>query len=365
VADFGLNELRQGVSPVSEEAKWESRLWVAPELLKTIDSNQGMKPTQKSDVYSFGVILHEIITRRGPYEVYTATNGGADEIKAIVERIMNPKETPDGLIVHRPDLKNTECQDYIKSTISMCWEEIPMIRPDFRHAIRQKLKPMSAGIHKRNIVDHMMLMMEKYQTDLENLVEERTAQLNREKCRTENLLQRMLPPSVAAQLMYGGEVKPQSFEMVTIYFSDIVGFTNISGSSTPMQVVSLLNNLYTLFDSVIKQYDVYKVETIGDAYMVVSGVPNFKDAMTHGYEVCMMSLHLLDASQAFKIPHMPEEKLRVRIGIHSGPCVAGVVGKTMPRYCLFGDAVNVASRMESNGLPFFAMQLKLKVECMH
>lgn len=65
----------------------------------------------------------------------------------------------------------------------------------------------------------------------------------------------------------------------------------------------------------------------------------------------MMALHLLDASQSFSIPHMPGEKLRLRIGIHSGPCVAGVVGKTMPRYCLFGDAVNVASRMESNGLP--------------
>lgn len=203
----------------------------------------------------------------------------------MVSKLISPPYTATSLQPYRPDLKKIEAQDYIKDTIQKAWDEVPSFRPEFRTGIRQKLKPMSEEMHKKNIVDHMMLMMEKYQTDLENLVDERTAQLNREKCRTENLLQRMLPPTVAAELMYGIQVKPESFEMVTIYFSDIVGFTNISGFSTPMQVVSLLNKLYTLFDSVIKQYSVYKVETIGDAYMVVSGVPEFRDAQTHGYEV--------------------------------------------------------------------------------
>ncbi|XP_043531824.1 atrial natriuretic peptide receptor 1-like isoform X2 [Chiloscyllium plagiosum] len=137
---------------------------------------------------------------------------------------------------------------------------------------------------------------------------------------------------------------------VTIYFSDIVGFTTIAASCTPLQVVEMLNNLYMCFDTRIESYDVYKVETIGDAYMVVSGLPERKGT-NHADEIAKMSLDLVAAVRQVPIPHMPTERLQLRVGIHTGPCVAGVVGHKMPRYCLFGDTVNTASRMESTSLP--------------
>eukprot|EP01136_Pigoraptor_vietnamica_P005750 Opistho-1_new@37803 len=194
----------------------------------------------------------------------------------------------------------------------------------------------------------MAKMLEAYSKNLEQLVAERTQQLDEEKQKTERLLYRMLPASVAKELVAGRNIAAETFESVTIFFSDIVGFTVIAGKSTPMQIVDLLNHLYTTFDSIIDNFDVYKVETIGDAYMVVSGLP-IRNGNRHAGEIATMALNLLGAVTDFKIPHMPSEQLQLRIGLHTGEAVAGVVGLKMPRYCLFGDTVNMASRMESSG----------------
>ncbi|GLG93655.1 Receptor-type guanylate cyclase Gyc76C [Gryllus bimaculatus] len=184
--------------------------------------------------------------------------------------------------------------------------------------------------------------MEQYANNLEALVEERTSDYFEEKRKCEE--------SVANQLILGQSVIAETYDSVTIYFSDIVGFTSLSASSTPLQVVDLLNDLYTCFDSIITNFDVYKVETIGDAYMVVSGLP-VRNGDLHAQEISRMALALLQAVRGFTIRHRPKEQLKLRIGMHTGPCVAGVVGHKMPRYCLFGDTVNTASRMESNGEP--------------
>ena len=139
----------------------------------------------------------------------------------------------------------------------------------------------------------------------------------------------MLPVSVARKLTQGIGVEPESFDACTIYFSDIVGFTAMCSESTPLQVVNFLNELYSKFDEIIQGFDVYKVETIGDAYMVVSGLPERTHA--HAGNIASMALELLGAVKNFRISHRPSDTLQLRIGMHTGPVVAGVVGLAMPR----------------------------------
>uniref|UniRef100_A0AAV2LVW4 guanylate cyclase n=1 Tax=Knipowitschia caucasica TaxID=637954 RepID=A0AAV2LVW4_KNICA len=193
------------------------------------------------------------------------------------------------------------------------------------------------------------LMMQWIQ-DYARSLKERTEDLKRQRQRAEDLLHQMLPKSVAKQLRRNRHVEAESYDKVTIFFSDIVGFTSLSASCRPLQVVEMLNNLYMCFDTRIDSYDVYKVETIGDAYMVVSGLPE-RNEDRHADEIAKMALDLVAAVRQVPIPHMPNQRLQLRAGIHTGPCVAGIVGYKMPRYCLFGDTVNTASRMESTSLP--------------
>ncbi|XP_033751463.1 guanylate cyclase 32E-like [Pecten maximus] len=337
ISDFGLHHLMyKDTSPKHDTDTYhKGLLWKAPELLRDISHNTF--GSQKGDVYSFALILFETHARKGPWEDIEFPP------KEIIRKLRGGGEH-----VIRPDVATLHCEEYIKQCITDSWTENPDARPDFKY-IRYRLRPMQQGL-KPNIFDNMLAIMEKYANNLEALVAERTEQLSLEKKMTENLLFRMLPRSVANQLKRGYMVAPEHYECVSIYFSDIVGFTALSAESTPMQVIDMLNELYTCFDSIIEHYDVYKVETIGDAYMVVSGLP-LRNGNHHAGEIASMSLHLLKEIKAFRISHRPDDTLKLRIGIHSGPCVAGVVGLRMPRYTLFGDTVNTASRMETTGVP--------------
>ncbi|NWR39510.1 ANPRB protein, partial [Tachuris rubrigastra] len=338
------------------------KLWTAPELLQ-----KGHLPTpgmQKADVYSFGIIVQEVALRNGPFYIEGmdlspkgehgrwVRGGSVPSLEGlvltiihlpveIVQKVRNSQKP-----FFRPSIDIGVHSEELAVLMERCWAQEPAERPDFSQIkifIRRFNKEGSTSI-----LDNLLSRMEQYANNLEKLVEERTQAYLEEKRKAENLLYQILPHSVAEQLKRGETVRAEAFDSVTIYFSDIVGFTALSAESTPMQVVMLLNDLYTCFDAIIDNFDVYKVETIGDAYMVVSGLP-VRNGKLHAREIVRMALALLEAVKTFKIRHRPNDQLHLRIGIHTGPVCAGVVGLKMPRYCLFGDTVNTASRMESNG----------------
>ena len=149
------------------------------------------------------------------------------------------------------------------------------------------------------------------------LFSSKVGEINTERRRTDLLLKEMLPKSIARRLLNGSNVSACYYNSVTVYFSDIAGFHEISSTISPMQVVDLLNDVYSLMDSKLECYDVYKVETIGCVYMVASGIP-VENGGRHVTEICSMALDLLMSSIAFNIAQLPGYKLQLRIGIHTG-----------------------------------------------
>ncbi|NEQ96224.1 MAG: adenylate/guanylate cyclase domain-containing protein [Cyanothece sp. SIO2G6] len=189
--------------------------------------------------------------------------------------------------------------------------------------------------------------------------------LRREKDRSEQLLLNILPETIAKQLMaqqekvrraslddsldYPRELIADHFADATILFADIVGFTQLSSRIPAADVVAILNTIFSEFDALAEEYQLEKIKTIGDAYMVVGGLPIEHPAQDHVAAIADMALDMQKAMTTFSEYY--NRPLRIRIGINTGPVVAGVIGRKKFIYDLWGDAVNLASRMESQGQP--------------
>jgi PAS domain S-box-containing protein len=171
--------------------------------------------------------------------------------------------------------------------------------------------------------------------------------LRLEKNKSERLLLNILPKPIVEQLKQFQGSLAQQFPEATILFADIVNFSPLSAEISPLELLNLLNQIFSVFDQLAEKHGVEKIKTIGDAYMVAGGLPVPTD--NHALAIGQMALDMQQAIHQFKTEQ--GKPLQIRIGINTGPVVAGVIGTKKFSYDLWGDAVNVASRMESSGLP--------------
>ncbi|MBE9142716.1 adenylate/guanylate cyclase domain-containing protein [Planktothrix mougeotii] len=181
--------------------------------------------------------------------------------------------------------------------------------------------------------------------ELERQITDRALQESQE--RSERLLLNILPATIAERLKTDTSAIAEQFDEVTILFADIVGFTPLSMRVKPDELVNILNEIFSAFDELTEKHNLEKIKTIGDAYMVVGGLP--LPNTNHAESVAQMALDMQGAIAHFQAKY--QEPLQMRIGINTGSVVAGVIGVKKFIYDLWGDAVNVASRMESSGLP--------------
>lgn len=186
---------------------------------------------------------------------------------------------------------------------------------------------------------------------LQELVEK----IQRKNLMFKELLLNVLPHHVAESLIQNKAIRPKAYRTASILFTDVVSFSKLSFHLDPVSLIRKLNAYYSIYDDLVLDYGIEKIKTIGDAYMCVSGLPQKK--ASHAVDCCLVALRLVQ--ETIKIenePHLTDEGLdlnnwRLRVGIHSGPCISGVVGHQKYVFDIWGDSVNVAARMESASEP--------------
>lgn len=188
------------------------------------------------------------------------------------------------------------------------------------------------------------------QAELEKIISKKNEEIKKINEKTEALLANVLPKDTAGELMARGKVSKTRYNFVTVLFSDIQGFTQIAEEMNPEVLIDELDKFFFHFDSVVEKYRIEKIKTIGDAYMCAGGIP--EKNRTNPVEVVMAALEMQDYMNKLKEESMSRgiKYWDIRIGIHTGTVIAGVVGQKKLSYDIWGDTVNIASRMESSGV---------------
>lgn len=289
-------------------------MWNPPEVMR------GGPQTDKSNVYKYGMLLYEIVNRKPPFTFQSMPE------QQMIDGLLNSD------MANMADLLPKLVHKHpLNAVMQKCWAYEPSERPSFEGVCAHLDEVAPADMRRRR------------------------SSVDRQ------LLDSILPPNMAQALKEGRPVEPEHHESCSIFFSDVVGFTAISSLLKPSGVVNMLGRLYTAFEALVTKYDLYKIETIGDAFMCCSNIQRSHHS-DHAVRLVRFALEALEVARTIPIDldNISAGKIRIRCGIHSGKCVATVIGQQAPRYCLFGDCVNVASRMESNSAP---NRLNISEEC--
>jgi class 3 adenylate cyclase len=207
---------------------------------------------------------------------------------------------------------------------------------------------LHAALHERKQIADTL--RQSY-SNLEGLVAERTEALNRQKLEIEQLVRNILPSEVATELQTNGSAKPKSYEKVSVLFTDFMGFSTLAEKMSAEEVIEELSTCFIGFDFIIEKHQLEKIKTIGDSYMCAGGIHEAN--VDHPFQIVKAGLEIRDFMKDRNKRRVARGlvPLEVRIGVHVGPIVAGVLGTHKYAYDIWGSTVNIASRMESNGAP--------------
>lgn len=232
---------------------------------------------------------------------------------------------------------------------------VPIIKQGRRIGVLYLENDLTAGVFTRDRVDLLKLLSGQIAVSIDNAmlyeqlelkVAERTAELEQEKQKTDDLLRNILPAETAEELKQKGHADARQYDCVTVLFSDFEHFTELSARLSPADLVQEINECFRIFDHIAEKHRIEKIKTIGDAYMAAGGLP--APNSTHAADVVSAALEMRDFIERRNAAGAGHG-MGIRIGVHTGPVVAGVVGLKKFQYDIWGDTVNTAARMENNG----------------
>ena len=308
VADFGFSHFK---TAKQRNILQGTPFFMAPEYLR-----RHTEYTTACDIYSLAMILFEIYARASPFE--------GEDPRKVLPKVCHPR------LNKRPPIPDC-CPPRMVELMKKCWSANAFFRPSAKD------------------IDYVLVEMSAKDTEPLDTGNGCNGESLKRKAKS---LYDVFPTHIADALSAGKKVEAESHEIVTIVFSDIVGLSSIAENFSPIHVSSMLERAYQAFDVLAKKYNVFKVETVGDAYM---GVTNL-DGSEYETHVKQVAEYAQDAIRVASKILIDEDNpttgyLQIRVGFHSGPVVSNVIGSINPRYGLFGDTVNTASRMATNSLP--------------
>lgn len=277
------------------------------------------------------------------YDAYKATGAGSEALVYLekirmIDDSLNTQETTKKL--EQMEFTKVMYQDSVAKA-----EEARLVNEAHQEEVRKKNQT-------RNIVGGiggMTLLLAVGLYSRLRFVRKAKASLQVEKDRSENLLLNILPAEIAEELKQNGRAEARDYEKVSIIFTDFKGFTEVSAKLSASDLVQEINNCFEAFDAIIEKYGIEKIKTIGDAYMAAGGLPVPMDSSTKNTVLAALEMQAYIRKRKSEMDAAGKPAFEMRVGIHTGSVVAGIVGVKKFQYDIWGDTVNTASRMESNG----------------
>uniref|UniRef100_A0A1I7SXS4 guanylate cyclase n=1 Tax=Caenorhabditis tropicalis TaxID=1561998 RepID=A0A1I7SXS4_9PELO len=343
-------------------------LQLAPEhLSQLLEKHEEPMGTVEGDIYQLAMLIYQILFYMRPFaERQEDIKGDSDKFTPLIGMGTGSEKLFPLKLKKIPELANLlSCQSTapihprvpegnsftmrLLSIIQQCWLFKPAARPTLIKITDAVHREFGQDV-KGTLIDQMIEMIDEYSANLEQIVAERTRELEQDMATTENLLYQLLPKTIADAIRCGKSVVPEQHSSVTLLVVDVCQFTKFCEAFIPVHILETLQELYSSFDYIVQKNKAFKVENVGDAYLICSGIPEVS-GYRHLREVCRISLKLQSFMKTFTVRHRPSHILQVKMGITSGAVAAGILGSIAPRFCIFGDTVNMACRMASTGLP--------------